>query len=152
MHSSDVPCWFWVIYVPAAVAWSAYRGYRGAVEQRAQHQERERLKKIEFSQADTALVGELAKAHLDYKPRSRQEQWVVLYIQDAAFRFLCTMAGSIALVAAYFIADSLSKQAHGFASASPAAATLLVLAFLIGVIGVGGQLHYVILVGKWPRS
>jgi hypothetical protein len=34
---------------------------------------------------------------------------------------------------------------------SSGASILIVSSFLIGVIGVGGQLHYVILIGKFPK-
>jgi hypothetical protein len=152
MHLSDVPCWLWMAYLSVAFAWSAYQGYRGAVEQRVQHQGRERDLKVRDCQIDASLAGALAAAHLQYQPRPRWERWVVLYIHDFAFRFVCTLAGFIALFVAYQVTDSLSTRPGGLGCASPGGAALLVLMFLIGVIGVGGQLHYVILVGKWPKQ
>ena len=69
---------------------------------------------------------------------NRDKDWaavqkvVVLDIHDFAFRFVCTLAGFFALFAAYRIAETV----HELANVSTGSATLLVLSFLIGVIGV----------------
>ena len=107
-------------YLGVAVACGAYQGFRGAVETRLYNQDK------------------------------KWEPWqkvVVLDIHDFVFRFVCTLAGFMALFVAYRIAIT----AHDLAQISTGSATLLVLSFLIGVIGVGGQLHYVVLLGKLPR-
>ena len=84
---------------------------------------------------------------------NRDKKWdawqkiVVLDIHDFVFRFVCTLAGFFALFVAYQIAETI----HDVAQVSTGSGALLVLSFLIGVIGVGGQLHYVVLLGKWPR-
>ena len=78
----------------------------------------------------------------------RPEREKVIDIHDFAFRFVCTMAGFIALYVSYSLVSSVSIDSEF----SSGAALLLVLLFLIGVIGVGGQLHHVILFEKWPFS
>jgi hypothetical protein len=83
-----------------------------------------------------------------YKDREKQtwDQWervMILYIHDFAFRFVCTAAGFVALYVSYFLAKDLTALTTG-------SSLLLILSFLIGIIGVGGQLHYVILLGTVP--
>jgi len=76
------------------------------------------------------------------------EKVMILYIHDFVFRFVCTIAGFLALYVSYHL---LLKAPHIF-ELSAGTALLLVFSFLIGIIGVGGQLHYVILMGKWPSA
>jgi hypothetical protein len=108
------------VYLVIAVIWSAYQGFRGAVEQR------------------------LGNAGAKWKG---WERWVVLYVHDFAFRFICTAAGFVALYAVYWLVGGLAQ----LASLSAATATLVGFLFIVGVIGVGGQLHYVVLLGKVPK-
>jgi hypothetical protein len=114
--SALIPCW----YIIVAFIWATYQGARGAVEQ-------------------SIVNAGFAK----------DDKWTrifVLYIHDFAFRFVCTLAGFIALRVAYILAVSASTHEI------PAALTaLMAVSFLVGVIGVGGQLHYVILLGKLPK-
>ena len=110
-------------YVTVAIVWSFYQGARGVVETR---------------------LNNAAKI----KNWKNWEKVIVLYIHDFAFRSICTMAGFLAL---YFSYRLIAKVPSIF-ELSAGTSLLLVFSFLIGVIGVGGQLHYVILMGKWPKS
>jgi hypothetical protein len=125
----SVPCWYWVL----GAIWCTYQGARGAVEHRLAHDEKVRS----------------GEGWLD--PRSPQwkswEKWVVLYIHDFAFRFICTASGFVALYASYLLGGDLDNLRRISAQCS----VLLVFLLLVGLIGVGGQLHYAILLGKFPR-
>jgi hypothetical protein len=114
-------------YVAVGLLWSAYQGGRGVVETRL---------------ANTGRPGVAAE---NWKP---WERLVVLYIHDFAFRFVCTAAGFVALCAAYV---TLGPDKSHLLAAPASALAFASFAFLVGVIGVGGQLHYVILFGKWPK-
>jgi len=106
-------------YISLALIWSTYQGVRGAVEQRLTHEN-------------------------NWK---RWEKWIVLYIHDFAFRFICTLAGCIALYLAFIlVGDSAHMQ-----NLSAGTSVFIAFLFLIGVIGIGGQLHYVIIMGKVPK-
>jgi hypothetical protein len=118
------PCWY--LYV--ALAWSAYQGFRGAVEQDWLNDYRARAK-------PPAKIAECWK------------RWVILYIHDFVFRFVCTMAGFESLYACYLISDSIKD----WKELSAGIGALLAASFIVGVIGVGGQLHYVILLGKGAK-
>ena len=122
------------VYVVIAVLWATYQGIRGAVEHRLNH---------------FARVRDAQGTWQD--PRDPKwecwERWVVLYVHDFAFRFTCTFAGFVALYVAYMLGGDLAKLRDLSAPAS----ALVAFLFLVGVIGVGGQLHYVILLGKLPR-
>jgi hypothetical protein len=73
---------------------------------------------------------------------------MILYVHDFVFRFVCTMAGFASLYACYFIA----KCVNSWTDVSNGTAALLAASFLLGIVGVGGQLHYVILLGKIPGA
>jgi hypothetical protein len=126
----EIPTGYFVV----ALLWSGYQGFRGATEHRLNHHARARDK-------DGKWV----------EPRSPEwecwERWVVLYVHDFFFRFLCTIAGFLALYVTFLIAGDLNNLKN----LSPQVAALVAFLFLIGVIGVGGQLHYAILFGKVPR-
>ena len=127
---SQVPSW----YIWLGFLWSIYQGVRGAVEQHLGHQ---------------------AKVHIGaekwIEPREPKwkewHRWLVLYTHDFAFRFICTAAGFVALYLATIVAGDTSN----IRSLSTGTSVLLAFLFLIGIIGVGGQLHYVILMGKLPK-
>ena len=122
-------------YVVVAVLWATYQGFRGAVEQQLNH----------FSRVRDAQKGTWEE------PRDPKwecwQRWVVLYVHDFAFRFICTFAGFVALYVANMLAGDLGKLRELSAQSS----ALVAFLFLVGVIGVGGQLHYVILLGKVPK-
>lgn len=69
--------------------------------------------------------------------------WVIAYAHDFAYRFVCTMAGFIALYACYSIASNVN-----FADVTAGAGALLAATFLVAVLGGGGQLHCFLLLGK----
>ena len=82
------------------------------------------------------------------KEWKRWERIVVLYIHDFWFRSVCTMAGFVSLYMVVTLFDEISPDSEF----STGDALLMLLLFLVGVIGVGGQLHRVILLGKWPSA
>jgi hypothetical protein len=106
------------LYVSFAILWSAYQGIRGAVEHH----------------------------YASAKKDDKFYNWFVLYVHDFFFRFICTMAGFIALYVSYFLL-TMAK----FSELSSGTSALIVFSFVIGVIGVGGQLHHIILLGKLPK-
>lgn len=109
-------------YFAVGVVWSIFQGVRGVVETR------------------------LANPHAsEWKP---WERILVLYIHDFAFRFICTMAGFLSL----YMSVVLFNQINPESELSTGDSLLLLLLFLVGVIGTGGQLHYVILMGKRPSA
>jgi hypothetical protein len=102
--------------------WSVFQGVRGVVETR------------------------LSNPHASgWKP---WERMIVLYVHDFVFRFVCTMAGFVSLYLSIVLFNEISPDNE----LSTGDALLMLLMFLIGIIGVGGQLHYVILMGKWPSA
>jgi hypothetical protein len=105
-------------YIWVGVIWSAYQGVRGAVE-------------TDLFNAD--------------KKWTVWQKWLVLYVHDFAFRFVCAAAGFVALFAAY----ATLKQVN-LGGANAGVLVFVALAFLLGVIGVGGQLHHAVLFGKLP--
>jgi hypothetical protein len=109
-------------YFGIGVVWSAFQGVRGVVE--------------------TRLANPGASS---WKP---WERVVVLYIHDFAFRFVCTLAGFVSLYTAIMLFNSLVPEEE----LSTGDVALLFVSFLVGVIGIGGQLHYVILLGRWPST
>ena len=76
------------------------------------------------------------------------ERMVVLYIHDFWFRFVCTIAGFVSLYMSVVLFNEISPDSELSAGDS----LLMLLLFLVGVIGVSGQLHYVILMGKGPST
>jgi hypothetical protein len=113
------PCW----YLFLALIWSAYQGVRGAVEQDWMND---------------------CRGEAPLKIDSGITRWIVLYVHAFAFRFICAMAGFASLYACYAIATSNLD----WKNLSTGTAAILAASFIVGVIGVGGQLHYVILLGK----
>jgi hypothetical protein len=78
------------------------------------------------------------------------KQWqkvIVFDIHDFAFRFVCTVAGFVSLYTAYNLMREVDIR-----NISPGAAVVLGLSFLIGVMGVGGQLHFAVLMGRLPSA
>ena len=112
------------VYTVVAFIWSMYQGARGVDEQRLH-------------------AGEPWFDKMTWKRR-----FFLLYLHDFAFRFICTAAGFLALAIGKYYAE----VRMGVAELTGGDATLLIACFLIGVVGVGGQLHYVILLGKVPSK
>jgi hypothetical protein len=117
---NEIPCWYLIL----ALLWILYQAYRGVREHALYHEE--------------------AKKSNQRSDWSCKDEWVILYIHDFVFRFVCTMAGFSTLFFTYYI---LSKTTD-LMSISTGTSALVASAFIIGVIGVGGQLHHVILLGK----
>jgi len=125
---NQIPCW----YILIGIIWSIYQGVRGAIEHRLNYEAR--------------FYNDSNQNNKIQKPMwKRWEKWVVLYVHDFVFRFICTISGFVALYLAYYLAGD---KMQGITSGS---SVLIVFLFLIGIIGVGGQLHYVILMGKLPK-
>ena len=112
------PCW----YFDVALLWASFQGVRGAIEQQWINDNRA---------APQKLTG--------------YRLWVIAYLHDVGYRFVCTMAGFIALYACYAIISELKVT-----EVTPGVAALLAAAFLVAVLGVGGQLHYFLYTGKIP--
>ena len=129
MNTLDqIPIW----YILIGIIWSSYQGFRGTVEHRLYHEMQ--------NQNNSQNIQKKEKK--DWK---NWEKWVVLYIHDFVFRFVCTVAGFISIYLAYHM---IFNKDCGSSSASE---VLIVFLSIIGIIGVGGQLHYVILLGKLPK-
>jgi hypothetical protein len=109
-------------YFAFGIFWSIFQGVRGVVEAR------------------------LSNPHA--RAWKRWERIVVLYVHDFAFRFICTMAGFVSLYMSVALFNDISPDSE----LSTGDALLMLFSFLLGVVGVGGQLHYVILLGKWPSA
>lgn len=129
MNTLDqIPIW----YILVGIIWSSYQGFRGTVEHRLYHESQ--------IQNNTQNIQKNVKE--DWKS---WEKWVVLYIHDFVFRFVCTIAGFISLYFAYQMIFGKNCCANSVSE------VLIAFLSIIGIIGVGGQLHYVILLGKLPK-
>ena len=88
----------------------------------------------------------------NYKDRDQQwntiEKLFILFIHDFLFRFICSCIGFVSLYLIYHILTSDQTQLQDL---SIGTAVLLVFLLIVGIIGAGGQLHYIILTGKWPK-
>lgn len=127
---SDLPCW----YVLVGVGVSIYHGYRGFVVQRVTVQA---LKHEMETQARASKSD-------PYWPWSRIDTILVRYVYDTLFYFFCSLAGFVALWLAADIYNA-SSTAHD----NPAdTGALLVFLLLLGLLGIVGQLPYVIQLGK----
>jgi hypothetical protein len=109
-------------YFAFGILWSIFQGARGVVEAR------------------------LSNPHA--RAWKRWERIVVLYVHDFAFRFICTMAGFVSLYMSVALFNDISPDSE----LSTGDALLMLFSFLLGVVGVGGQLHHVILLGKLPSA
>ncbi len=121
-------------YVVIALFWSFYQGYRGAVEH-----------KLFYNQKTYV---EATKEWRDSRSPDWTccQQFIVLYLHDFVFRFVCTMAGFVSLYFAYYLLNTF--EVKDLVQLSAGSSALIASAFIVGVIGVGGQLHHVILLGK----
>jgi len=75
------------------------------------------------------------------------DRYFVLYIHDSVFRGVCTLAGFVALRVCYQTAQGVTV-----AAVTPGQVALLAASFLLAVLGIGGQLHYAIILGKVPKG
>lgn len=106
-------------YILVGLAWSFYQGVRGAIE----HCHDNNLR--------------------NYWTKTWQK-WFILYIHDFVFRFICSIAGFVSLYLAFILAGNITN----LLTLTTGTSVLISFLFLIGIIGVGGQLHTVILMGK----
>ncbi len=126
---SQIPDW----YIIVGILWGIFQGIRGIIEQKRNYKDR----LFKCTNCEKIFTGNW----------NNTEKWIILYIHDFAFRFVCTLAGFIALFLVYII---VCYEPQIINVSSGTAVILMVLSF-IGIIGVGGQLHYIILIGKWPK-
>jgi len=113
-----MPCWYFYI----GLIWSTFQGTRGVIEHNRNYKDKN-LKWYSW------------------------EKWVILFVHDFAFRFICAFTGFASL----FLSYTLFSEGGQLLTLNPASSALLIFLLLIGVIGIGGQLHYIILLGKVPR-
>lgn len=99
-------------YVLVAILWSIFQGIRGAIEH----------------------------SYHNSKPNDCFDNWVILYIHDFVFRFVCTFAGFCSLYLSYF----MLKEIPVLSSISTGRFLSIASSFIVGVTGVGGQLHFII--------
>ena len=105
-----------------ALLWSTYQGARGVMEQ------------------------QLHAGEAWYDKLSPAKRFWLLYLHDFAFRFVCTFAGFLALGLCWSLVNI-----RGLEQISGGAGAVVIAAFLVGIAGVGGQLHHLVLMGKVPR-
>jgi len=117
---SEMPPW----YLGVAILWSACQGYRGTQEHK---------------------LSNAGKKDDEGKLQKWQDRWIILYLHDFVFRSVCTMGGFIALFVAYRLMTNIDIN-----ELPAGGSLLLIFLFFVGVIGVGGQLHYIILFNKFP--
>lgn len=129
---TDVPC----LFVIVGLVVSAYHGYRGYVLQRwtAQTQKHDQEQKA-------------AKDSTTFKWfMSPGETIAVRYVYDALFYFFCSIVGFSALWLATSVFNAL-PNIHDIPGGTGA---LLVFLVVLGLLGIGGKLPYVIQPGKLP--
>ena len=77
---------------------------------------------------------------------TKLEKWLVHYFQDGLFRGICSVAGFCALAFGIFLANSFTHPIQ----VSAGAAALIIASFLIGLVGVTGNLPILLLTGRLP--
>jgi hypothetical protein len=130
---ATIPWW----YIALAAAWSLYHGYRGYVLQYVTVQSQRKLTEREPSQAGTP----------DQWFWSPIEVTVVRTGYDALFYGFCSVVGFAALWLAGYVFNSV-QDIHDIPGGTSA---LLVFLVVWGLVGVSGQLPYLILLGKLPK-
>ena len=84
------------------------------------------------------------------KPRklawSNLDKIVVRCFQGAFFSFVCSMAGFVSL----FVALKLWGSVQAYDAIGSGTAILIATSFLVGMVGIGGELAPLILQGKFP--
>ena len=129
----DMPCWFVVVGLTVSV----YHGYRGYVVQRW----------IAQTQKHDAEVTATAKKITFQWFMSPRETIVVRYVYDSLFYFFCSIVGFASLWLAIAVFNALPNT-HDIPGGTGA---LLVFLVVLGFLGIGGMLPYVIQLGKLPR-
>ena len=133
MAFMNIPCWF----VIAGFIVSAYHGYRGYVFQRWTAQSQK------YAEEQKAM-----KDNVTFKWfMSPGETIAVRYVYDALFYFCCSIVGFAALWLARFVFNSLPN----INDIPGGTGALLAFLILLGFLGVGGILPYVIHLGKLPK-
>jgi len=73
---------------------------------------------------------------------------LVRYVQDFIFHFVCSVAGFVSL----FIVVVTLQGSQSIADLQAGASVLLVFCFLLGLVGVCGQLPHLLLEGRFPKG
>ncbi len=128
---NDVPYWYLIL----AIALSAYQGYRGFKFQWIFAKE----KKNQESAAATDQQKEQITWTLPQKIS-------LLCIADMFFYLITTLLGFIAL----FLSYNVLSQIQSLTEAGAGLSALLIFFIVFGVLGVSGQLPYLIQQGKFP--
>jgi hypothetical protein len=123
---SEMPCW----YVGLAVVASLYYGARGVLGQR--------------------IAAQLLNEELKAQKKRIWTAWeivLVRYVQDFIFHFVCSVAGFLSL----FIVVATLQCLQSIIELQAGASVILVFCFLLGLVGVCGQLPYLLLEGRFPK-
>ena len=123
---SAIPTW----YALVAAAFSLYYGTRGVVTHL-----------IAAEQQNAALAKNGAREIKTW------ENVVIRYVQDFIFNAVCCIAGFLSFFASYFLAQRVVDPNN----TSAGIAIIIVAGFLLGIVGVSGQLPYLLLQGRLPR-
>jgi hypothetical protein len=122
---TDAPCWFWLI----TLFISGYHAYRGFEIQR-----------IWAIQQNQQLRAEITRRY------SGTEIVILRCVEDMLFHLVCSLSGFISLLVAKTLYDSFAQSQ----TIDTGTSILLIFSFLIGIIGVSGQLPPLIQMGKIP--
>jgi hypothetical protein len=124
---SQTPSWYWLL----AILVSIYHAYRGFMVQWIfAHQQNHEFK---------------AKS---LRAWSTTEIVVIRCLEDSLFYLICSLTGFLALLVA---SDLWRSHAHREVI-DAGASVLIVFTFLLGVIGVSGQLPPLIQLGRFPGA
>ena len=150
----NVICYWWYWLISAVI--SIFQGYRGFVGQRQMCEQQKIALLIEtqsinantdlIDDAKPALIDEQEKKFVIYAKTPRQILWLRA-IPYCFFYFITTLLGFVALFFAYYI---LSNTCN-LNDISGGTAALIIFAILYGIIGITGQLPYLIEQGKLPK-
>jgi len=129
----DISCLFIVI----GLVISVYHGYRGYVLQGWTAQTQKHDKEQQAIKERTTFKWFM----------SRRETIEVRYAYDALFYFFCSIAGFAAL----WLAKSIFNALPNINDIPGGTGALLVFLVVLGLLGVIGQLPYLIQLGKLPK-
>jgi predicted PurR-regulated permease PerM len=73
---------------------------------------------------------------------------LVRYVQDFIFHVVCALAGFLGL----FFSVAALQEFKALAEVPAGAAVLIVFSFLLGLVGVCGQLPFLLLEGRFPKG